>query len=114
MKIEFDADEVKRQLQRLHDALPEDDVDIWVKCIVRGAPAPTLEYTVYIRHRDEMESVCGDDSVLAKAVDEALTKSGPRGNEARIRAKRLAVKQAMAELKTLEIEAAKEKREKNP
>jgi len=55
MKIEFDEQEVKRQLQRLHDALPADDVDIWVRCIVRGVPAPTLVYTVYIRHRDEME-----------------------------------------------------------
>jgi len=46
--------------------------------------------------------VCGDDSVLATAVEEAITKAGPRGNEERIRAKRLAVKQAMAELEKLE------------
>jgi hypothetical protein len=104
MKIEFDAEEVKRQLQRLHDALLADDVDIWIKYVVRNVPTPVLEYTVYVRERDGMESVCANDVVAAKAVDEVLAKAGPRGDEAKIRAKRLAVERARAELEKLESE----------
>lgn len=123
MKIEFDAEEVKRQLQRLHDALPADDVDIWVKYVVRNVPAPVLEYTTYVRERDGMDSVCANDALLVKSVDEALAKAGPRGDEDKIRAKRLAVEKARAELEKLEselcpllsaIDAAKAKQEQNP
>ena len=99
MKIEFDGDEVKRQLNRMAEALPDDDVDIWL-CY----RAHTLHFTAYIQARPPLQSVIGSNVRVALAVDQALNEAGPRDNGASLRAKRLAIEKARAELAKLEAD----------
>jgi hypothetical protein len=95
--IEFDCEEVKRQLNRMAEELPQDMVDIWVKW-----DGHRVEYTAYVNNRGDFASACGTGADLIAAVDEALRDAGPRGGQAAITAKRKAIEKARSELAALE------------
>lgn len=97
--IEFDCEEVKRQLNRLAEALPNDEVAIWLCVNPVG-----LSYTCYIQSRDGLPCGCGTDKVVAVAVNEAIRTAGPRGGNGIIRVKREAIEKARLELAKLESE----------
>ena len=98
--IEFDCQMVKRELNRLVEAFPYDDVDIWLK----AHPGNKMSCTVYLSGRDGLPSESDQDDDLTKAVDTILGKAGLRNGEAKIRAKREAIEKARVELQKLESE----------
>lgn len=97
--IEFDCEEVKRQLNRLVDALPVEDVDIWIK-----HESGCLRFTAYLRGRDGLSSESDSGDNLEVCVSTVIQKAGPRDQKAIFRVKRLAVEKARAELAKLESE----------
>ncbi len=113
--IEFDCEEVKRQLNRFHDALPDDRVDIWLE--VSGGK---LRFNAYLAGRDNLPLCSSTRDSVVEAVDDVLKEAGPRDSQAKVRAQRLAIEKARAELAKLESEldplvAAMDKaKEENP
>jgi hypothetical protein len=97
--IEFDCEEVKRQMNRLVDALPIEDVDIWIK-----HESGCLKFTAYLRGRDGLSSESDSGDNLEDCVSTVIKKAGPRDEQAIFRVKRLAVEKARAELAILESE----------
>lgn len=99
--IEFDCEEVKRQLNRLAGALPEDRVDIWLKW-----EPPTFCYTIYCAERKGMPSVIESAAAdeLVAGVDRLIANAGPRLGQDIVAAKRRKIEEARAELAKLEAE----------
>lgn len=101
--IEFDCDEVKRQLNRMAEALPDDKVDVWIRW--NDSPGrKVVNYTAYVSNRGSLPSACCQDECLAIAVDETLKAAGDRSGLAEITAKRLNIEKARVELAKLESE----------
>lgn len=97
--IEFDCEEVKRQLNRMAEALPDDKVAVWV-AVVGGR----VTYTCYVDNRSPYDSACGLDDILVKAVDDCLKSAGSRDGAAAITAKRKQIESARIDLAKLESE----------
>lgn len=97
--IDFDCEEVKRQLNRLHERLPHDDVAIWIQW-----KQSDLEYTVYIDSRDQFPSHCGNALIVIDAVTEAISKAGTRRGQDLVTLKREAIEKARIDLAKLESE----------
>lgn len=98
MKIEFDAEQVRIGLQRLHDVFPQDRVDIWCKVEIDHTKKHHLEFTCYITGRDDLPSICEHGPEVAPCVEATILKAGPRDAVAAIRAKRLEIEKLEAEL----------------
>lgn len=98
--IEFDCEEVKRQLSRMSAQLPEDKVAIWIAAI----GSKVVSYTAYVDNRRPYDSACGMGDEIAKAVEDCLAMAGNRNGEHSIRVKREAIEKARLELAVLESE----------
>ncbi len=99
--IEFDCDEVKRQLNRLAEALPDDRVDIWI--VFEPAGGCGLRYTAYVNPRGNLGSVCDNGKDVVLCVDNVIKEAGDRRSKG-IRLKREAIEKARQELAKLESE----------
>lgn len=102
--IEFDCEEVKRQLNRLASGFPADRVDIWLKAEVATEHSPRrVEYTVYINDRDDLGSECACGETLFPLIEEILLKRDAR-NAKWIKTRRELIDKKRAELAKLESE----------
>lgn len=102
--IEFDCEEVKRQLNRLADGFPADRCDIWLKVEPSNDIAPRrLEHTVYINDRDDLGSECAIGEFLAPIVSEIMARGAAR-NAKWIKKRRELIESKRAELAKLESE----------
>lgn len=97
--IQFDCDEVKRQLNRIAEALPEDEVSIWL--ITKKGH---LEFTCYVYPRGGFESECSTDNNVEVCVSQVLNKTGVRNSEAVMAMKIKEVNEMRAKLAVLESE----------